>query len=141
MNVSSFSITRRTSRVVVDEQTVDAKSLTLAELFQIIDTRLAVGDLVSRDIANVLGVLKPAAFGAGTATPPVTVIRAALFPQTRVSDAAKSRLAWDFNDGVDLSPKDGDDDVTRKHLKAAARALGMTYKGTSVPYDAKITSA
>lgn len=118
------------------------EQMTLEEVFAVLDARLAVGDKVSRDIANVLGVLKPAAFGRGTATPPVTVIRAKLFPKTRASAAAAATLAWDFTDGNSLVPKTDADTVDRKHLKAAARALGMDYNGQGVPsYDAPVTSA
>lgn len=118
------------------------EQMTLEQAFAVLDARLAVGDSVSRDIANVLGVLKPAAFGKGTATPPVTVIRAKLFPKTRASAAAEATLAWDFSDGSSLVPKTDADTVDRKHLKAAARALGMDYNGQGVPsYDVQITNA
>lgn len=113
------------------------ETMTLAEVFAVIDARLAVGDLVSRDIANVIGALTPGDFGQD-ANPPVPVIRATVFPKTRQSAAAKSRLDWNFADGTDLTTASTERRVVR-HVKAAARALRLTFNGSTVDYNSKIS--
>lgn len=141
MNIA-VSVTREI--VTTETKTVDPSALSLREVLDIIDARLAVGDLVSRDLANVISAVRgldvPKAERGASKTGATAVIRSAAFPLTAQSSAAKARNGWDFNPAIDVVPGNVNKHF-RCHAKQAARALGLTFDGQPVDYNAKITTA
>jgi hypothetical protein len=108
-----------------------ASTLSTRQMLDVIDARLAVGDEGSRDLANVLsavrGIDKPQAEREPIKVVSTAVVRAKAFPLTAASIAAKKTLGWTVAPGnVVRTTGNANDGHFNRHIKQAARALGLT---------------